>query len=66
MRTIWADADLETTTAPQTFVDVLTDLYRRRYTGSITLHCAEGLPKKVEFPGQQITLIQRKADPRGE
>lgn len=39
------------------FASALRAIYERRYTGSFTVHCIEGEPKKIEFPGIQVTLI---------
>lgn len=38
------------------FGRVLQALHDRRYTGSFTVHCHQGLPRTVEFPGVQISL----------
>lgn len=48
-------------TSTTTFADLLTQLYTQRFTGTLILHCAEGTPRKVEFPlqvipGRQVTL----------
>jgi hypothetical protein len=46
-RVVIADADLAA---------LLQSLYDQRYTGSITLHCAEGIPRIAEVPGVRIKL----------
>ena len=35
---------------------VLTEIYTQKYTGSYTVHCIDGVPKRVEFPGRQVKL----------
>lgn len=44
------------------YAAVVEAVYRHRYTGSYTVHCLNGVPHKVEFPGIQIALNPR-ADP---
>ena len=39
-----------------TLYEFLTALYQDEYTGLIVLHCHQGVPKKVEFPGVQLAL----------
>lgn len=50
-----------TTHETATFADLLAQVYAQRFTGTLILHCAEGTPRKVEFPlqvipGRQVTL----------
>ena len=35
---------------------LLQAIYVRRFSGVILLHCQNGLPKRAEFPGTQVTL----------
>jgi hypothetical protein len=44
------------------FASVLADLYQRQHTGTVLLHFVDGVAKKVEFPGVQVTLIQGRLD----
>lgn len=39
------------------FASVLTALYTRRHTGLVLLHFFNGRPRKIEFPGVQVTLL---------
>lgn len=41
----------------ETLPDLLQRLYEEQYTGSITFHWINGVPKKVEFPGDQVKLV---------
>lgn len=38
------------------YARVLEAIHQRKYTGSFTVHCHNGVPKTVEFPGVQISL----------
>jgi hypothetical protein len=38
------------------YAHVLEALYQRRYTGSFTVHCQNGVPRLIELPGVQIAL----------
>ena len=38
------------------FSAVLEAIYRRHHTGTVLLHCVNGVPKLVEFPGVQVRL----------
>lgn len=38
------------------YAQVLEAIFQRKYTGSFTVHCRDGVPKTVEFPGVQISL----------
>lgn len=40
------------------FATVLETIHRRQHTGTVLLHCVNGVPKLVEFPGVQIRLLQ--------
>lgn len=46
---------LATLPAP-TWADVQAALYAQRFTGAVTLHLANGVPKVVEFPGPQLRV----------
>lgn len=35
---------------------VLTHLFERKYTGPVTLHCHDGVPKVIELPAPKIRL----------
>jgi hypothetical protein len=43
-------------TRPDDFATVLATIFARRYTGSFTVHCVEGVPRVVEVPGEQVRL----------
>lgn len=38
------------------FADLLIELFSSRYTGTILLHMAAGVPQVVEFPARQVRL----------
>lgn len=38
------------------FPDLIQALYDRKYTGTITLHFSNGVPKVIELPAPQIKL----------
>lgn len=40
---------------------VLEAIFQRKYTGSFTVHCHNGVPRTVEFPGVQISLTNGTA-----
>jgi len=40
------------------FADLLQEIFTARYTGSLILHCADGVPQVVEFPARQVRLAQ--------
>lgn len=40
-------------------VNILTALHSTRYTGPITLHFHQGIPKTVQVPSPQIRLVDR-------
>jgi hypothetical protein len=48
----------------KTFPQVLEDLFRTRYTGTITLHFFNGMPRKVELPAPVIELVREPIDKR--
>jgi hypothetical protein len=41
----------------QSFFQVLEEVYAQQYTGMLIVHCHDGQPKTVEFPGQQVRLV---------
>lgn len=43
------------------FATVLTTIFARRYTGSFAVHCVDGVPRVVEFPGTQVRLAAPQA-----
>jgi hypothetical protein len=51
-----ADALAARRTRPDDFATVLATIFARRYTGSFTVHCVEGVPRVVEVPGEQVRL----------
>ena len=53
--TITAALDRRTVRS-EDFLAVLTTIYARRYTGSFSVHCVDGVPRVVEFPGEQVRL----------
>lgn len=46
----------------KTFPEVLEDLYTSRFTGTITLHFLNGMPRKVELPAPVIDLQREPVD----
>lgn len=44
------------------FAAVLDAIHRRQHTGTVILHCVNGVPKVVEFPGVQIRLLHGDLD----
>lgn len=44
------------------FASVLEEIYKRRHTGGVWLHCVDGVPKVVEFPGVQVRLTGGSLD----
>lgn len=44
------------------FADVLTELYTAKYTGTVTLHVADGIARVIEFPGRQVRLQATRLD----
>ena len=44
------------------FATVLSTLYARRHTGMVVLHFFNGRPRKVEFLGVQINLVEGDLD----
>jgi hypothetical protein len=44
------------------FSAVLEAIFRRQHTGTVLLHCVNGVPKLVEFPGIQVRLLQGDID----
>lgn len=45
-------------TAEVDFMTLLQALFEKHYTGSVTLHFADGRAKIVEFPPVQVSLTQ--------
>jgi hypothetical protein len=43
------------------FSAVLMALYRRRYSGALTIHFRNGQPRTIELPGVQVTLTTEPA-----
>lgn len=41
-------------TLPATFPEILLALYTQRFTGAVTLHLSDGLPRLVEVPGPTV------------
>ena len=41
---------------------VLEAIYVRRFSGAVLVHCANGVPRMVEFPGVQVRLPPRSLD----
>lgn len=39
------------------FAAVLTTIFARRYTGSFSVHCVDGIPRVIEIPGEQVRLV---------
>lgn len=48
------------------FADLLQQIYEARYTGTITLHTVQGVPRVVEFPGRQVRLQVIRLDRDGD
>lgn len=46
-----------------TFASWISRLYTDQFTGRVTLHFVQGVPKKVEYPGEQIPLQSSPAPP---
>lgn len=46
------------------YASTIETIYTRRYTGSFTVHCIDGVPKRVEFPGIQVLLVEGSLDKR--
>lgn len=46
----------------KTFPQLLEELYRTRFTGTITLHVFNGVPRRIELPGPTVELIHEKVD----
>jgi len=44
------------------YASTIEAIYTRRYTGSFTVHCLAGVPKRVEFPGVQVILVEGRLD----
>ncbi len=46
--------------------DVFTAIYDQRYTGPVTFHCKNGVPKTVQVPAPEIrlTVPDREETPR--
>lgn len=44
------------------FATVLEAIHRRQHTGTVLLHCVNGVPKLIEFPGVQVRLLQGDLD----
>lgn len=44
------------------FATVQEVIFRRQYTGTVLLHCRNGVPQVVEFPGVQIRLRRGRLD----
>ena len=44
------------------FASVLAAIYMRRHTGTVLVHFLNGQPRKVEFPGVQIDLVEGDLD----
>jgi hypothetical protein len=42
---------------------VFTVLYQRKYTGPVTFHFRNGLPKKAQIPSPEICLIDAEDPP---
>ena len=40
----------------RTLAEWLTSLFQSKYTGRTTLHWVNGVPKKVEYPGESVPL----------
>ena len=51
-----------------TFAQTLASLYDQRFTGTIILHCVEGVPKVVEWPQPsiQVRLAPQGLDKPGD
>jgi len=52
------------------YASVLMTIYDRKFTGSFTVHCIDGVPKRIDFPGVQVQLtggsldnLRKLADP---
>lgn len=44
------------------FSDLLQEIYASGYTGSVLLHCVNGIPSVVEFPARQVRLQLTRLD----
>ena len=42
----------------KTFATVLEELYHSRFTGTITIHVLNGLPRAIELPGPKVELAR--------
>ena len=47
------------------FADLLVEIFTLQYTGSIVLHCVNGVPKVAEFPARQVRLSTKPLDKAG-
>jgi hypothetical protein len=48
------------------YATALQAIYERGYTGAFTVHCLNGVPKRLEFPGVQIVLTGGSLDNPGK
>lgn len=46
----------------KTFPDVLEELYESRFTGKLTIHVLNGVPRAIEFPGPKVDLQREPVD----